>query len=92
MPYDYIKLMEGEKVELFDVRSSEEMQQVQAILANYEFRAGKRIAFQGTSTQARYIIPLADFVRTRDRNMTYSTVDYEGDKDIFRIEMKCLKK
>lgn len=84
--------MEGDKVELFDVHSNEEMQQVQAILANYEFRAGKRVAFQGTGAQARFMIPLADFVRTRDRNMGYSSVDYEGDKDIFRIEMKYVKK
>jgi hypothetical protein len=80
--------MEGEKVEVFEVRSGEEMQQVQAVLANYEFRPGKRVAFQGSGSQARFIIPLADFVRARDRNMAYAGVDYEGDKDSFRIEMK----
>jgi hypothetical protein len=70
--------MEADKVELFEVRSSEEMQQVQAVLANYEFKHGKKVAFQGSASQARFIIPVADFVRARDRNMTYASVDYEG--------------
>ena len=84
--------MEADKVELFEVRSSEEMQQVQAVLANYEFKPGKKVAFQGSASQARFIIPLADFVRARDRNMAYASVDYEGEKDSFRIEMKYMKK
>jgi ABC-type phosphate/phosphonate transport system substrate-binding protein len=88
----YYKLMEGDKVEVFEVHSAEEMQQFQAVLANYEFKAGKRVAFQSNGSQAKFIIPLADFVRCRDRNMAYSSVDYEGEKDLFRIEMKCNKK
>lgn len=79
-------------METFELSSSEQMQQFQAILANYEFKPGKRVAFQSNSTQARFIIPLADFVKCRDRNMDYSSVDYEGEKDLFRIEMKYNKK
>lgn len=79
-------------MELFEVRSSEEMQQVQSVLANYEFKPGKKVAFQGSAAQARFIIPVADFVRARDRNMAYASVDYEGEKDSFRIEMKYMKK
>jgi hypothetical protein len=68
------------------------MQQTQAVLANYEFKPGKKVAFQGSAAQARFIIPLADFVRARDKNMGYVSVDYEGEKDSFRIEMKYIKK
>lgn len=68
------------------------MRQCQTILANYEFKAGKKLVFQSSSANARYVIPLGDFVCCRDKRMCYSNVDYEGEKDLFRIELKYTKK
>jgi hypothetical protein len=50
------------------------------------------VAFQGNGSHARFIVPLGDFVCCRDRHMVYSSVDYEGEKDLFRIELKFNKK
>lgn len=51
-----------------------------------------KFLFHGTSAQARFVIALAEFVRCRDRRMETVMVDYEGEKDLFRVEMKLNKK
>lgn len=84
--------MQVEKAETFSVTSIESLHQQQKILANYEFRQGKKFLFHGTSAQARFVIALAEFVRCRDRRMETVMVDYEGEKDLFRVEMKLNKK
>jgi hypothetical protein len=84
--------MEGEKAEIFEVNSAEAKHQCQTVLANYEFKQGKKLVFQSSSANARYIIALGEFVRCRDKRMDYSSVDYEGEKDLFRVELKFYKK
>lgn len=74
------------------MRSAEEAYRHQAVLANYELRAGRKLLFQGPAANARHIIPLAEEVIKRDRFMLYSACEYEGERDTFRIELKCSRK
>ena len=58
------------------------------MLANYEFKKGRRLLIQGAAPMARYIIVLSESVILRDKHMEYTLVDYEGEKDLFKVELK----
>lgn len=55
-------------------------------------KKGKRVLLQGPSNCARYIIVLAESLIMRDKYTHYYVVDYEGEKDLFKIELKWSKK
>ena len=46
------------------------------MLANYEFKGGRRLLIQGGAGLSKYIILLAESVIIRDKHMCYSLVDY----------------
>ena len=46
---------------------------------------------QGGAKLAKYIILMAESAIVRDKYVEYNSVDYEGEKDMFRIELKYRK-
>lgn len=80
--------MEGERIEVFEVRSADDAFKYEQVLANYEFKREKRLLIQGVGAYAKFIIVLAESVIMRDKHMNYNTVDYEGEKDLFKVELK----
>jgi hypothetical protein len=61
------------------------------VLANYEFKKGRKLVIQGGSKLARNIIVMAESVILRDKYVEYNCVDYEGEKDMFRVELRSRK-
>jgi hypothetical protein len=54
----------------------QEANDYQMVLANYEFKRGKKLLLQGGAAFAKYIIAMGESVIMRDRHMGYSLVDY----------------
>lgn len=88
LEFSYNLDMEGERIEVFEVRSADDAFKYEQVLANYEFKRGKRLLIQGVGAYAKFIIVLAESVIMRDKHMNYNTVDYEGEKDLFKVELK----
>ena len=63
----------------------QEANDYQMVLANYEFKRGKKLLLQGGAAFAKYIIAMGESVIMRDRHMGYSLVAYGGEKDLLKI-------
>ena len=55
------------------------------ILSNYEFKKGRKVVIQGCASLAKHMVVLGESVILQNKYMGYSQVEYEGEKDLFKL-------
>jgi len=67
------------------IDSQAKIASTQTILVNYDFKTGRKIILKSPNSLSNKLIVLSEDILKIDKLLYYEKVDFDGDKDEFKI-------